>query len=242
MWSLYSLVGPSACEQGRRERRESAIRPGRKRNEQTSISRNSNDFELRATRQADRHRHESVGELEETAKRTGEEFTSSDDIEQLADGFSLGVSLATVDVSSKDTRVAVSTKKDERVGERLEPGCDGRLECPLRTKTESRSETGKRIERTLREMHSLSDLGIVVLDEGDSVHGMGLEERIVEDGANVVVLGLVSGLLEVVCFERDDKGQRHSEVVGSENEGTRARSMRKQSTHSGGEYRIRRIE
>lgn len=91
------------------------------------------------------------------------------------------------------------------------------------------SDRREALEGTLRERHSLSDLGIVVLDEGDSVHGVGLEERVVEDGADVVVLGLVSGLLEVVCFEQDDKGQRHSEVVGSESQGTTARSTRKRA-------------
>jgi len=46
----------------------------------------------------------------------------------LVDGFSFRIAFASVEITGENARVSVTTKEDERVGERFEPGCHGGFE------------------------------------------------------------------------------------------------------------------
>lgn len=83
----------------------------------------------------------------ESGKRTGKEFPSTNDIGQLVNGFSFGVSFASVEITGEDAGVTVTSEEDKRVGEGLEPGCYGRLESSAEVPTRVSDENGRREER-----------------------------------------------------------------------------------------------
>ena len=82
-------------------------------------------------------------------------------------------SVAAVKVSKEDTWVAIESHENESVGERLELSRNGRLE-------------------------SLTGLGVMIVNESDGVNGPSLKDGSIKDLTKVIVLGCISGFLEVV--------------------------------------------
>lgn len=115
-------------------------------------------------------------------------LASADEVLELANWLLGVVTTAAVQVTVEDTGVTIGTEEDERVCDGLEPRGDPVLE-------------------------RLTDLSVVVVDEGYSVDGAGLNEGVIEDLAEVKVLASLTSLLEVALERSVEDGELGAETI-----------------------------